>query len=72
MQGCDASLLLNSTSKPAEKEAKPNLTLRGFGFIDAIKSLLEKECPGVVSCADILSLAARDAVETIVRQLHHS
>lgn len=65
VRGCDASVLLNSTSNQAEKDAPPNLTLRGFGFIDVIKSLLEKECPGIVSCADILSLVARDAVVTI-------
>ncbi|KAH1031544.1 hypothetical protein J1N35_043718 [Gossypium stocksii] len=62
-QGCDASVLLNSTSGQAEKNAVPNLTLRGFDFIERVKSLLEAECPGVVSCADILTLVARDSVE---------
>ena len=67
-QGCDASLLLNSTStNTAEKDSPPNLTVRGFGFIDGVKSLLEKECPGIVSCADVVSLVARDSVVTIVR-----
>ncbi|KAJ4975743.1 hypothetical protein NE237_000849 [Protea cynaroides] len=66
VRGCDASVLLNSTSSnQAEKSAVPNQTLRGFGFIDGVKSLLEAECPGVVSCADIISLVARDAVVTI-------
>lgn len=56
-------MLLNSTKgNVAEKDAKPNLTLRGFGFIDRVKARLERECPGVVSCADLLTLVARDAV----------
>ncbi|XXG82935.1 hypothetical protein AAC387_Pa10g0807 [Persea americana] len=66
VRGCDASVLLNSSStNTAEKDSPPNLTLRGFGFIETIKSLIEAECPGVVSCADILSLVARDSVVTI-------
>ncbi|OVA11153.1 Plant peroxidase [Macleaya cordata] len=63
VRGCDASLLLNSTSNnKAEKDAPPNLTIRAFDFIDRVKSLVEAACPGVVSCADVLSLAARDSV----------
>ncbi|KAK8522743.1 hypothetical protein V6N13_115702 [Hibiscus sabdariffa] len=60
VRGCDGSVLLNSTT--GEKNAVPNRTLRGFAFIDAVKSLLEAECPGIISCADILSLVARDSV----------
>jgi peroxidase len=68
-QGCDASLLLNTTSSgnQTEKLATPNVTLRGFDFIDRVKSLLEAACPGVVSCADVIALVARDAVVATVR-----
>ncbi|KAK9281035.1 hypothetical protein L1049_003927 [Liquidambar formosana] len=61
--GCEASVLLNSTANnTAEKDAIPNLSLAGFDVIDDVKAQVEKACPGVVSCADIVALAARDSV----------
>jgi peroxidase len=62
-QGCDASVLLDDTkSFVGEKTAIPNNnSIRGFDVVDDIKAKLEEACPGVVSCADILALAARDS-----------
>ncbi|PIN11699.1 Peroxidase [Handroanthus impetiginosus] len=65
MQGCDASLLLDSTPHfVSEKFATPNNnSARGFEVIDRIKSEVDQACGGtVVSCADILAVAARDSV----------
>ncbi|OAY77485.1 Peroxidase 24 [Ananas comosus] len=53
-QGCDASILLDNPQ--SEKQAGPNQSLGGFVLIDAIKAQLEKQCPGKVSCADIIAL----------------
>lgn len=61
--GCDGSILLDSTaSNTAEKDSPLNKGLRGFDAVDSIKAKLEAACPGVVSCSDVLALAARDAV----------
>ncbi|KAL1191451.1 Peroxidase 2 [Cardamine amara subsp. amara] len=65
VRGCDGSILLKSANKDAERDSFPNLTLRGFEVIDAVKTALEKKCPGVVSCADVLAMVARDAVRAI-------
>uniref|UniRef100_A0ACD6AFD7 Uncharacterized protein n=1 Tax=Avena sativa TaxID=4498 RepID=A0ACD6AFD7_AVESA len=63
VNGCDASVLLDSTKhNVAEKDAKPNKSLRGFGSVERVKAKLEAACPGVVSCADVLTLMSRDAV----------
>ncbi|PRQ30529.1 putative peroxidase [Rosa chinensis] len=66
IEGCDASVLLDDSNGNAnhaiEKQAIPNKSLKGFDKIDQIKEMLENECPGVVSCADILTLATRDAI----------
>lgn len=61
VQGCDGSILISEPS--AERTAPPNTGLRGFEVIDDAKQQLESMCPGVVSCADIIALAARDAVD---------
>ncbi|KAL0437260.1 UNVERIFIED_CONTAM: Peroxidase N [Sesamum radiatum] len=61
VNGCDGSVLLDGSD--GEKFAAPNLnSARGFEVIDAIKSAVESACPDVVSCADILTIAARDSV----------
>ncbi|CAN6342285.1 unnamed protein product [Urochloa humidicola] len=63
---CDASLLLDmspaaaGSSGVSEKSSPRSFGMRNFKYIDAIKSALEQECPGTVSCADVLALAARD------------
>ncbi|XP_040378058.1 peroxidase 2-like [Oryza brachyantha] len=64
VQGCDASVLLDDTGNfTGEKGAGPNAgSLRGFEVVDNAKMLLETLCPQTVSCADILAVAARDAV----------
>jgi len=60
VQGCDASILIAGAS--AEQTASGHSGLRGFDVIENAKKQLERICPGVVSCADIVALAARDAV----------
>jgi peroxidase len=60
IQGCDASIMENGTF--TERTSGPDLTVRGYNVIDAAKAALEEFCPGTVSCADIITIAARDSI----------
>ncbi|XP_047979442.1 peroxidase 12-like [Salvia hispanica] len=65
VQGCDGSVLLDgSASGPGEQSAPPNLSLRAeaFKIINDLRRRVHDKCGRVVSCADILAVAARDAV----------
>ncbi|CAN8272094.1 unnamed protein product [Cochlearia groenlandica] len=65
VNGCDASILLDTTSSfQTEKDAAPNAnSARGFPVIDRMKTAIEKACPRTVSCADILTIAAQTSVD---------
>ncbi|XP_031480963.1 peroxidase 18 [Nymphaea colorata] len=60
VEGCDGSVLLEGNG--TERADPANASLGGFQVVDSIKNLLEFLCPGTVSCADILALAARESV----------
>lgn len=65
-KGCDASILLDAIDgMKSEKDIVPNRSLKGFTVIDTVKARLEETCPGVVSCADIVVLAARESVAAV-------
>ncbi|KAH9325669.1 hypothetical protein KI387_005847, partial [Taxus chinensis] len=61
--GCDASILLDGESESeSELVSEGNFGIRKLEVIDRLKSAVESACPGTVSCADIIALAARDAI----------
>ncbi|TVU16719.1 hypothetical protein EJB05_40294 [Eragrostis curvula] len=64
-QGCDASVLLSGTN--SEQQLGPNLTLRpsALKLIDDIRAAVHAACGPKVSCADITSLATRDAIVAV-------
>ncbi|CAN7140644.1 unnamed protein product [Brassica rapa subsp. narinosa] len=61
VNGCDASVLLDGADSEKLSISNAN-SARGFEVVDTIKAAVESACPGVVSCADILTLAARESV----------
>lgn len=64
LQGCDASILLDSNydTHSSEMVSAKNFGIRKREIISDIKAILEEECPGQVSCADIIVLAAKVSV----------
>ncbi|CAL1406241.1 unnamed protein product [Linum trigynum] len=68
VNGCDGSILLDDTSNfTGERTAGPNFnSVRGYDVVDKIKTELDRICRrSVVSCADILAVAARDSVSIL-------
>ncbi|KAF3659712.1 Peroxidase 13 [Capsicum annuum] len=61
VQGCDGSILIENGAN-GERHAFGHQGVGGFEVIERAKSEIEAVCPGIVSCADIVALAARDAV----------
>lgn len=60
VRGCDGSILLNG--KDTEQTAPINKGLGGIKTVSDIKEAVEKVCPGVVSCTDVLVIGARAAI----------
>jgi hypothetical protein len=68
VQGCDGSVLIQSTpGNQAERDASDNLSLafEGFETVRSAKAAVENACPDTVSCADVLALAAREAIALV-------
>ncbi|XP_057953305.1 peroxidase RIP1-like [Malania oleifera] len=68
VNGCDGSILLDDNPNfIGEKTAAPNLnSVRGFEVVDEMKEEVNLACNGnVVSCADILAIAARHSVQIL-------
>ncbi|KAJ1685041.1 hypothetical protein LUZ63_016431 [Rhynchospora breviuscula] len=64
--GCDASLLIQNPNNDDEQHSSETMFLRADGYktIAAAKAAVDADpqCANKVSCADIMALAARDAV----------
>ncbi|KAI5670019.1 hypothetical protein M9H77_19872 [Catharanthus roseus] len=75
VNGCDGSNLLDDNGTfVGEKTASANLnSARGYEVIDEIKDAVDTICYGsVVSCADILALAARDSIVAVILSGAHT
>ena len=68
-QGCDGSILIDNGAI-SEKFAVAHQGVKGLDVIENAKAQLEFVCPGVVSCADIVAIAARDAVAFVCISLY--
>jgi len=65
VDGCDASVLIRSSAtNKSERDNDINHSLAGdaYDVVSRIKTAVELECPGIVSCSDILAMATRDLI----------
>ncbi|ESW29308.1 hypothetical protein PHAVU_002G059600 [Phaseolus vulgaris] len=65
VNGCDASILLDFTPSGdnVEKSSSFNgLLLKGADLMDDIKGKVEEKCPGIVSCADVMTFSTYEAM----------
>ncbi|KAF9609557.1 hypothetical protein IFM89_016993 [Coptis chinensis] len=74
VEGCDGSILISTKAGSAvlaKKDAQDNkhLVVEAFDGIKNAKALVESKCPGIVSCADIVAIAARDFVHLVISYL---
>ncbi|KAK7343754.1 hypothetical protein VNO77_12767 [Canavalia gladiata] len=62
VQGCDGSILLDGS--PNERDEPANIGIRpeALQTIEDLRSIVHRQCGRVVSCADLVVLAAREAV----------
>lgn len=59
-------MLVATPTMESERDSLANVqSARGFEVIDQAKLAVESICPGIVSCADIIAVAARDASEYV-------
>ncbi|XP_004248945.1 peroxidase 43-like [Solanum lycopersicum] len=61
VQECDASILIENGPN-AERHAFGHEGVGGFEVIEKAKAEVEAVCPRLISCADIVAIAARDAI----------
>ncbi|GFP90437.1 peroxidase 12, partial [Phtheirospermum japonicum] len=70
VQGCDGSVLLDGSTSGLASSLPRQFSLRAeaFTIINDLQRRLHEKCGRVISCADIATLAARDAVFLVTHQ----
>jgi len=75
IKGCDASIMFINPDGDDEWRSLDGITLKpeGFNTVMSAKAAVDSDpqCRNMVSCADILALAARDAVFLVSRAAQH-
>ncbi|XP_021858063.1 peroxidase 44-like [Spinacia oleracea] len=48
---------------PRKQQVPTLISVRGYQVIDTLKDIAEAQCPGVVSCADIIAIATKQVIK---------